>query len=128
MIDERAARQRGDVVRSALAPLAGALVGGFALASPAEPIVPFAARSLAGHASLDEARALLDGLLWAPLAGAFVSALAFGLLQTRGYVGWARARDVEPRRTPTWLALIAWALVLGVALHAAGRLITLAQT
>ena len=113
-MDDRAARNEGDVVRSSLAPLTGALLGGWmALSlqrgSLVQALVELARASWTVGSTLDAgvhvvvARAL-------PIAlAAFSGALAVGLLQTRGTLRGLGAVRYEARRPALLVALAGWA-------------------
>ena len=112
-MDDRAARREGDVVRSALAPMVGAVLGGVLVlqlqrGSIAQDLTGLARASFTGTATLASALHVVAVRAVPLLLAAFGGALVVGLLQTRGTWLGFRAIGYEARRPALVVALAGW--------------------
>jgi hypothetical protein len=131
---ERAARQRGDVTRSRLAPAAGALLGGAVAVELGRDRIATLGGLVASLWSFraDLAPALrltftvVVHLVWPILVGVVVGALVIGMMQTGGWIGWPR-KPLPERASPNiLLAIVGWlglVLLLGDLLRGATTLL-----
>lgn len=116
-MDDRAARNEGDVVRSSLAPMAGALVSGWLALSLqrgalVRALVELARISFSVGSTLDAALHVVVTRALPIALAAFSGALVVGLLQTRGTLLGFGAVRYEARRPALLVALAGWAALV----------------
>ncbi len=119
-MDDRVARKEGDVVRTALAPMAGAVLGGLLAlqrqrGATVQAVTELARASFAGTATLDGAWRVVVARSVPLLLAAFAGALVVGNLQTRGTWLGFRAVGHEGRR-PAIVVALAGSAALGAVL------------